>query len=140
MTDSNLQAHDHGRNSHSFLFQVGGLADFKTFSNDIYWTRDIPFKRTKELNKLEKMKADNIQYFEDNYENLIYTTRSTDWSDNFERKLESDTLYPYFMSNLNSRMKVNLRRKTQKLCSNKVSAYNLQTYERILLGVVHKLH
>ena len=29
-------------------------------------------------------------------------------------------LYPFFMSNLNSRMKINLRRRTQNLCSNKV--------------------
>ena len=66
------------------------------------------------------MKAKNIHYFENNYENLLYTTRSTDWSDNFERKLESDTFYPHFMSNLSSRMKMNLRRRTQKLCANKV--------------------
>ena len=69
------------------------------------------------------MKAKNIHYFENNYENLLYTTRSTDWSDNFEVKLESDTLYPFFMFNLSARMKINLRRRTQKLCANKVLVY-----------------
>ena len=75
------------------------------------------------MTRLEKLKAQNIDYFENNYQNLIYTTRSTDWSHNFESKIQSDDFFPHFMSNLNSRMKINLRRKTQKLCANKVHTY-----------------
>ena len=76
----------------------------------------MPYRQTKELNSLKKRKAKDIDYFENNYENLIYTTKSNDWSGNFEKKLLSGKLHRFFT--LNYRMKINLRRKTQKLCSN----------------------
>ena len=85
------------------------------------------------MTRLEKLKAQTIDYFENNYQNLIYTTRSTDWSSNFEYKFQSDDFYPRFMSNLNSRMKVNLRRKTQKLCANKVLKHIFLFYHCFLL-------
>ena len=82
------------------------------------------------MTRLEKLKAQTIDYFENNYQNLIYTTSGTDWSYNFESKLQSDDFFPHFMSNLNSRMKVNLRRKTQKLCANKVHTYLFSPFMR----------
>ena len=62
------------------------------------------------------MMAENIHYFENNYENLIYTTKSTDWSHNFEPKFQKGEKHRFF--SLYYRMKINLRQKIQKLCSN----------------------
>ena len=62
------------------------------------------------------MKAEDINYFENNYENLIYTTKSTDWSHNFEPKFQKGEKHRFF--SLYYRMKINLRQKIQKLCSN----------------------
>ena len=83
---------------------------------------DYAFQQTKKLEKLEKQKAKDISYFEENYENIIYTTESTDWSRNFEYKFQLHPLYPHlhFMFNLQSRLRVNLRRRIQSLCANKV--------------------
>ena len=91
-------------------------------SNQPYFTSQTSFKKTKEFKKLEKIKAKDIDYFENNYKNLIYTTKTTDWTYDFERKFESDPMYPrlHFMLTLTSRLRVNLRRKIQKLCANKV--------------------
>ena len=71
-----------------------------------------------------------MNYFEENYSNLIYTTNSTDWSQNFELKYQAHPLYPHlhFMFTFHSRLNVNLRRKTQLLCANKVR-YTLQRFE-----------
>ena len=76
----------------------------------------MPYKSTKEFTKLKKMKAEDIKYFENNYENLIYTTKSTDWSHNFEPKFQKGQKHRFF--SLYYRMKINLRQKIQKLCSN----------------------
>ena len=67
------------------------------------------------------MKAQNIQYFEKNYENLLDLTGSSDWKEQMEHEAESETYIAHFMSSLDSKLKVNLRRRTQKLCANQVN-------------------
>ena len=83
---------------------------------------DSAFQKTKKLKKLEKTRAKDVNYFEGNYENMVYTTKSTDWSKNFEYEFQLHPMYPnlHFMFKLDSRMRVNLRKKTQSLCSNTV--------------------
>ena len=90
-----------------------------------YLTRDIPFKSSKELKRLEKIRKENVVHFENNYNNLLEIEGHSDWTEMFLGEYESDTEWPHFMSNLDSKMRVNLRRKTQKLCANQVSNWNI---------------
>ena len=78
-------------------------------------TQNSPFEKNKKLlKKLQKKRAVRMSEFERNLENLLYATKSKDWLNHFNLEtgwLNYDVMF---------QMKVNLRRKTQSLCSNKV--------------------
>ena len=81
----------------------------------VYWTRNVPFNsRSKLLKKLQKKRADRLLNFENNFDNLIYTTKSKNW-------LGHDLML---------HMKINYRKQTQQLCANKVKKIKYLCSER----------
>ena len=90
---------------HDKAFEVISRPGNFQVSKLLYWTRNVPFNsRSKSLKKLQKKRADRLLNFENNFENLIYTTKATNW-------LGHDLMF---------HMKINYRRQTQQLCANKV--------------------
>ena len=82
------------------------------------WTRDSPFEKdNKSLKKLQKKRAFRMLEFEKNLENLLYATTS---KDRINHLLSSTKSKDWLNHDVMFHMKVNLRRKTQSLCSNKV--------------------
>ena len=95
---------------HDKAFEVISRPGNFQVSKLLYWTRNVPFNsRSKSLKKLQKKRADRLLNFENNFENLIYTTKSTNW-------LGHDLMF---------HMKINYRKQTQQLCANKVKKIKL---------------
>ena len=82
------------------------------------WTRNSPFdKNNKSLKKLQKKRKVRMSEFERNIKNLLYATKSKDWLNHL---LSTSKSKDWLNHDVMFHMKVNLRRKTQSLCSNKV--------------------
>ena len=89
---------------HDRAFKVISTQGVFQSADHQYFTKNLPYKINNQLKELARQRAKRMLEFENNFENLIYTTKSKDWNGH-------DLMF---------QMKINLRRQVQKLCKNEV--------------------